>query len=261
MRNRPIGEDDLHAYVDERLEPARARQVITYLAAHPEAAERVAAYARQREALRAALALVAAEPVPAGLRLPCILERNGLLPSQWHRPLLTLAAAVLLLVGGMAGGWSLRGRLAPPQSGVTALAREAADSYSVYADDPVRPVELGGDARGDLQRWFSDRLRRPIAVPDLDRAGYRLLGGRLVATPHGPAGLFLYQDGTGARLGVLVRPMAIDRTARMARRDYGPIAGYTWADRGLGYSLVGHAASPALHPVANEVRRQILSAA
>jgi anti-sigma factor RsiW len=257
VTERPIGEDDLHAYVDDRLEPARAQAVADYIAAHPEAAERVAAYAAQRAALRAALDPVAAEPLPAELRIAVIAERRRQRrPGRW---LGQVAAGLALMAGGMAGGWSLRGLSVPPQGGVGALAREAADSYAVYADDPVRPVEMDGGARADLQRWIADRLHRPVMVPDLARAGYRLLGGRLVATAHGPAGLFLYQDAAGARLGVLLRPMAIDQTSRMARHDYGPLAGYSWADDGMGYSLVGKAAMPELHPVANEVRRQVLT--
>ena len=258
MTERPIGEDDLQAYVDDRLDPARVRAVSAYLDANPDAARGIAAYARHRDALRAALNPVAAEPVPTELRLPSIVERRSLDRHPWRRPLADIAAALVMVAGGALGGWVLHGELAPPKGGVVALAREAADSYAVYAEDPVRPVEL--DARADLQRWIADRLHRPVLVPDLARAGYHLLGGRLVVTPHGPAGLFLYQDREGARLGVLVRPMTIDRTARMARHDYGSLGGYTWADDGMGYSLIGRAKTPALHPVADEVRRQMLTA-
>ncbi len=258
MIERPISEDDLQAYVDDRLPPARARAVSAYLDAHSAPAERIAAYAQQRDALRVALNPVAAEPVPAELSLPAILERAHDRRLAWRRPLAGIAAALVLLASGTAGGWMLRGALTP-QAGVAALAREATDSYAVYADDPVRPVELDATAHTDLQRWIAVRLHRPVQIPNLTRSGFRLLGGRLVATPHGPAGLFLYQDRAGVRLGVLMRPMTIDRTARMARHDYGALSGYSWADDGMGYSLVGRVATPGLHPVANEVRRQTLT--
>src|SRR4051794_26567983 len=42
---------DLHAFIDGRLADGRRREVATYLDAHPDAAERVAAYARQRDVL------------------------------------------------------------------------------------------------------------------------------------------------------------------------------------------------------------------
>ena len=63
MNNRPITEDDLHAYVDDVLEPERRAEVGSYLAEHPDVAKRVAGFADQRELLRAALAPIAHEPV------------------------------------------------------------------------------------------------------------------------------------------------------------------------------------------------------
>ena len=44
MSNRPITEDDLHAYADQLLEPERRAQVAAYLEAHPDVAKRVAAF-------------------------------------------------------------------------------------------------------------------------------------------------------------------------------------------------------------------------
>ena len=56
MSQRPITEDDLHAYVDRVLEPERKAEVATYLEAHPDVAKRVEAFSDQRELLRTALA-------------------------------------------------------------------------------------------------------------------------------------------------------------------------------------------------------------
>ena len=51
---RPITEEDLHAYVDAVLKPPRLNEVEAYLESHPDVALRVAGYARQAEKLRAA---------------------------------------------------------------------------------------------------------------------------------------------------------------------------------------------------------------
>lgn len=64
MSNRPITEDDLHAYVDRVLEPERQADVTAYLQAHADVAKRVAGFADQRDLLRAALAPIADEPLP-----------------------------------------------------------------------------------------------------------------------------------------------------------------------------------------------------
>jgi anti-sigma factor RsiW len=105
-------------------------------------------------------------------------------------------------------------------------------------------------------QWLSNRLNQPIRVPDLTTAGYRLMGGRLIATSHGPAAMFMYDDDRGDRLVVLTRPMAADKNAPMTLQSREDVAGFTWADGGMGYSLVGRSAVESLRPIANEVRRQ-----
>ena len=69
MTQRPITEDDLHAYVDHALAPERRAEVATYLDDHPDIAGRIAGFANQRDALRAALAPIADEPLPASCLL------------------------------------------------------------------------------------------------------------------------------------------------------------------------------------------------
>jgi anti-sigma factor RsiW len=93
-------------------------------------------------------------------------------------------------------------------------------------------------------------------VPDLATAGYRLMGGRVVATSHGPAAMFMYDNDHGERLVVLTRPMATDQGAPMTPQTSGDVAGFAWADGGMGYSLVGQSPTEAVRPIANEVRRQ-----
>ena len=80
-------------------------------------------------------------------------------------------------------------------------------------------------------------------MPDLSLSGYRFIGGRVTATAHGPAVLFMYDDDHGTRLVLLSRDMAIDKNAPMAQHSHGSIAGFAWADKGIGYSLVGDISS------------------
>jgi anti-sigma factor RsiW len=65
----PIGEDDLHAYVDRRLPQDRIEKVEAYLKSNPDVAAQVSAWRMQRETLRDQLASKAAEPIPARLRI------------------------------------------------------------------------------------------------------------------------------------------------------------------------------------------------
>lgn len=251
MNHRPITEDDLHAYVDRVLEPELQAEVASYLAEHPDVARRVSAFSDQRNLLRAALAPIADEPLPPELNLSRMIEsRRQRLPVWW-----AVAAMLMLSLGGV-GGWVIRGSLQASPVGLAALAQEAADSYKVYAPDRVRPVEMRATDSAQLVQWVSNRLKQPVTLPDLTGSGYRLMGGRLIATSHGPAAMFMYDDDRGDRLVVLTRPMKSEQSAPMAPHSGGDVSGFAWADGGMGYSLVGQAAAEALKPIANEVRRQ-----
>ncbi|WP_395443813.1 anti-sigma factor family protein [Caulobacter sp. UC70_42] len=249
----PISEDDLQAYVDQALDAGRGDEVREYLRLHPEVARRIDGYVAQRAALRAVLAPIAEEPIPPELGIRALAEARRARLSAW-RP--AIAATMLLCVGGL-GGWMAHGVLTPPMNGVGALAHEAADNYRVYASDLHRPVEMGSAQKADLVRWVSNRLRSPVAVPDLQSAGYRFIGGRLVTTPHGPAAMFIYDDAQGERLAVMVRPMKVEKNTRMSEQTNGGLDGVSWASDGIGYSLVAPTRSESLHPLADEVRRQV----
>lgn len=71
-----IGEDDLHAHVDNQLPAPRCQAVQDYLAQHPEEAYRVAAYRRQKEAIRKAMAAALAEALPPRLTVAGILAER-----------------------------------------------------------------------------------------------------------------------------------------------------------------------------------------
>jgi anti-sigma factor RsiW len=256
--NRPISEDDLHAYVDERLEVGRIAEVDAYLAAHPDMTQQVDGFARQRRMLREALAPIANEPVPAQLSLGRIIAaRRKPAATVWR----SIAAAALLLLVGGASGWLGRGALEPPGRGVAALAQEASDNYGVYSPDRARPVEIRASEGADLVRWISDRLRHPVVVANLAGSGYRFMGGRVVATPNGAAGMFMYDDDKGSRLVMLMRPMAVERDAPVFREEKGGITGLAWAEGGMGYSVVGAASLPTLEAIVGEIRKQVAQGA
>jgi len=253
---RPITEEDLHAYVDAALDPARRVEVDEYLKHHADVAQRVQGYVQQRGALRAIFAPVAEEPIPPELNLASLAEAHRR-PSR-SVPWRAAVAAVLLFGLGGVGGWSFRGAPYTEPSGVAALAQEATFNYSVYGPDHTHPVEFKAASSGELVRWISNRLQTPITVPDLSSSGYRFMGGRLVATAHGPAGLLMYDNDHGMRLVMLVRPMKRDmNTPQMSQSVNGPVTGFSWAQKGIGYSVVGAASPDILHPLADEIRRQV----
>ena len=255
MKAPNVTEGDLHALLDGELDEFRRAEVASYLPEHPEAAERLETYRQQRADLRAALAPIAEEPIPPRLQLTHIIASGSALVRIGG--LYGLAASVLLVASGTAGGWFLRGigiesRTA---SGIVALAEEATDSYNVFAPDRVRPVEIR--EQPEMVKWASKRLNLSVPAPDLTGEGYRFMGGRLVSTPHGPAVLFMYDDDRGTRIVFLSRTMLIENEAPLTQHSHGNVTGVAWADKGIGYSLVGPVCAKTLERIADEVRRQL----
>jgi anti-sigma factor RsiW len=254
---RPIAEEELHAYVDNQLDPERLPAIQRYLQEQPEVAQRVAAYSAQREALRTAFAAVAAEPIPPRLDLEGLIQqrlvrRRGV---SW-----ALAASVLLafILGG-AGGWLLHSGMVLSTDNIALLTQEAVANHVVYAADRRRPTELGAEQRDDLARWVSNRLNHRVAPPDLAADGYRYMGGRLAATPDGPAGQFMYDDAQGVRLTVFVLPMGTADSAPIQPVNVAQMDGCAWIDKGVGYVVVGKLPAAELKRIAEQVRRQFAS--
>lgn len=252
MTDALVTEAELQAHVDGRLPAEREAAVVEWLADKPLEAARLHSYRTQRDALRAAMAPVADEPLPPELDL-----RFGTQPRRaWRGHAMAAASMAMLFLAGGGTGWALRDWSAPPSAGTAALAREAAASYAVYANDSQRPVELAASDQRELDGWFSERLSRPVRAPDLSAAGLALIGGRLVPTDHGPAGLYLYRDAAGSRIALYVRPMQVEGTDRMTRREEGGVRGWTWADDGLGFGVFGTSSGDHLHHAADMVRAQ-----
>ena len=237
MNHRPITEDDLHAYVDRVLEPERQAEVAAYLGEHPDVARRVAAFTDQRDLLRAALAPIAEEPAAGGAQ-----------SVAHHREPRATAFAGPVGDGGNAVVEHRRyGRLGRARRAagcrradwLRSLRRRLFRIASTHrtAFDPSRFARPTGP---NSCNGSPDRLHRPVKVPDLATSGYRLMGGRLVATSHGPAAMFMYDDDRGSRIVVLTRPMSsADQNAPMTPQSQGDVGGFAWADDGVGYSLVG----------------------
>ena len=74
--DRPVGEDDLQALIDDRLPPDRAVTVERALESNPALAATAEADRRLRAELRNRLAFKAAEPIPARLRIAHVSSRR-----------------------------------------------------------------------------------------------------------------------------------------------------------------------------------------
>ena len=264
MPARAPDEATLHAWVDGELAPDAATAVAQWLAAHPEAAARTAAFQAQRAGLQALHAQVLDEPVPPRLRRALRPP-----PVAWHWPH-ALAAAVMLAVGlglgwGIAGQWP-GARPAPRAGTVAALpafVREAAAAHAVYVPEQRHPVEVAAQQQAHLVQWLSRRLGTALKVPVLDEQGFHLVGGRLLPGEAGQArAQFMYQDAAGLRLTLYVSVLAHPGTQPAAPAAFqwtadGATQGFYWIDGHQGYALSAALPRERLHALAEVVYRQL----
>ena len=254
---REIGEDDLQAFVDDQLALERESLVQQYLRAHPGEAQRVAAYKAQRNQLRALFADSASEPLPPKLRVSYILRYRA---SRWWTGWRAAAAIVLATGLGVASGWFLWAPAQPslPKLATQVLVEQAIATYAVYAPDERHPVEMSAADEARLTRWLSERLRRAVTPPDLSEFGYKLLGGRLLATERGgAAAMLMYSNAQGMRVSLLLRPMIPSLTVPDRDITEGPLQLCVWIGKGMGYALAASMPKAEMDTLAEHVRDEL----
>lgn len=247
-RNSPVSEDELHAYVDGELPADRQAAVETWLATHPDDAARVAQWRAQAEAIRARYGAIAMEPVPARFNLDK-LARSG---RSWR----TIAAAAVLaafLVGGIAG-WLAHRVTAPTPSPFEITTTEALIAHKLYVAEVRHPIEVRANEQ-HLLPWLSRRVGASLHAPNLEPFSLKLLGGRLLPGPIGPAALFMYESPTGERYTFYCSKSAAPPTALRYRAEEGAAA-VQWVDNDIGYVVSGPADRERLLRIAKSAYEQ-----
>lgn len=230
-----ITDQDLHAYVDGELDPATLREVEVWLVGHPDDAVKVHLYRLQKLHLHELYDDALEASVPESVE--AALSSNP--PASWWPGWQKMAAGLVLLVVGGLGGWGVGLLPGETQTAETNFVRRALNAHVVYAHDTARPVEVGINQQTHLMSWLSGRLGHPLRTPDIQGAGFKLIGGRLVADQDTPAAMFMYEDQRDQRVTLYVRtgPHSTDTAFRFIA-EHGMVAFY-WTDGPLAYVLTG----------------------
>jgi anti-sigma factor RsiW len=260
MVQRPLDESDLHAYIDGRLSVERRLRVEAWLAGDAAAAERAAHYRAQVEALHLLFDPVLHEPEPPSIAKARARLEAGLAEDRrrrWLRsPPVRAAAAVALLVTGMAAGYAAR-----PGAPVSAppFYQSLADEAVRFHGQGLQQASGGGLAATDTGRlngWLSERLGHTVSGPNFAQEGYRLVGGRLLPT-SGDEGIQLVYEGPNRKLvTLLVASPAADVSAdafSYVRRD--GVSSFAWVEGRLAYVLAGPVERDVLLGLARIVHR------
>ena len=253
-RERPIGEDDLHAYVDGRLAPERRRLVDAYLAEQPEQLARLRAYASDREAMCSAFQGRYSQPIPTRLRVAAVMARRR--RGSRGRVGASIAASLLVVVG-IGIGWILNDYF-DQRAGHVAVSvpNDAISAYRTYVGEVLHAVEVDASQEKHLVQWLSRRLGRPLVAPDLTPIGFRLMGGRLLPAGSGPAAQMMYENGQGQRLTLYLRPGEVGETSfRFVEKD--GISAFYWIDDGFAYAVSAKSDRENLLKAAEAVYKQV----
>jgi anti-sigma factor RsiW len=244
----PVTEDELHAYVDDELPAERRGDVEAWLAAHADDAERVRSWRAMAQTLHARYDAVADEPVPQRLDVDRLVRE----PRKWMYG--AIAATLLAFIGGGAAGWLARGAAAAPST-FQNFTVDALDAHRLYVVEVRHPVEVPGSERAHLQQWLTKRCGWEVRAPELGATGLKLVGGRLLPGPTGPASFLMYESASGERFTVYTARAAAETTQmRYATQDHD--GALFWADRGVGYVVSGGSDRERLTQVARLVYDQ-----
>jgi anti-sigma factor RsiW len=245
----PVTEDELHAYVDNELPAERRGDVEAWLAAHPDDAERVRSWLSMADALHARYDSVADEVVPKRLEI----ERLVRQPRKWIYG--AMAATVAAFIAGGSVGWAVRGASASPTA-FQNFTLDALDAHKLYVVEVRHPVEVPGSELVHLQQWLTKRCGWDVRAPELAAAGLKLVGGRLLPGPTGPASFFMYESASGERFTIYAAK-AQDETTQMRYAAEGSNSALFWADRGVGYVVSGGTDRGRLTQIARAVYDQM----
>lgn len=243
-----VTEDELHAYIDGELPAERRADVEAYLAAHPDDAERVRSWRAMAEMLHARYDRVANEPVPKRLEIDRLVRQ----PRRWIYG--AAAATLLAFIAGGGVGWMAHGAAASPPA-FQSFTLDALDAHRLYVVEVRHPVEVPGSERAHLQAWLTKRCGWTVRAPDLDASGLKLVGGRLLPGPNGPASFLMYEGPSGERFTVYASKTAGGST-QMRYMTMDNDGALFWADRGVGYVVSGGSDRARLTQVAQAVYDQ-----
>jgi len=227
----PVTEDELHAYVDNELPAERRDNVEAWLAAHPEDAAGVRSWRAMAEALQARYDSVADEAVPKRLEIEHLVRQ----PHNWMYG--AIAAMLMAFIGGGSIGWLARGVTAAP-SALQSLTADALDAHRLYVVEVRHPVEVPGSERTHLQTWLSKRCGWGVRAPELGATGLKLVGGRLLPGPTGPASFLMYESASGERY-TLYASRSKTGTAQMRYTADENSGAMYWSEDYVGYVLSG----------------------
>lgn len=244
-------EDEIQALVDGRLDPARRAEVEAWLSEHPDEAARVAELRDISGVVEQVYSHLLERPIPARFQ-------NAAAPAANRSPVWRVAAMIVLVALGAAGGWFANDAVGPGEDPNVNLARGAVKAHQMYSREVRHAVEVPASEEAHLVAWLSKRLDAPLRAPNLDGQGYRLVGGRLLpASDSGPAAQFMYEAESGERLTLYVEQNRAGGETAFRFTEYDDVSAFWWKDGPLAYVLIGRGGRDSLLTLARATYQEL----
>ncbi|NML30025.1 anti-sigma factor family protein [Paraburkholderia antibiotica] len=274
----PIGEEDLHAYVDGTLSGKRRAEVERALEQNPELAARVSDYFSLNNMFHERYDRVLSEPVPKRLQMGA--PRRSWLAANWPRFAVQFAGLAATLVLGIGIGMHRSELIAPvaiesPAGYVDShtdaralgadspegFARQAAVAHVVYMPAVERPSDMSAAHEQDFVQWLANRLGTQVHPPMLSKSGFMLSGGRLLPGADGPTAQFMYRGPNGERVTLCISHRRENaNTTAFRLYQAGPVNVFYWVDGDFGYAVSGGIDRKQLLQLAHDVYAQLTAA-
>lgn len=230
MKQTLVTQYDIQAYIDDRLDDHRRRIVEDYLSSRPDLKAEVERDIENAKGMKRAFDSLDTGPVPQSILSPA--DSGG----NWR---LIAASLGMIAVAGLTGysvGKSkyVNNNSQPSYDWVDM----ATSAHKTFAVEIAHPVEVTSDKADHLATWLGKRLSQNVTIPDFKPQGYRLMGGRLLSSEVGPTGQLMYQDKSGQRITLYMRPYDGDEISFRFADDDG-VSAFYWIENGLAFALVG----------------------
>ncbi len=223
---------------------------------NPSARATLAEWRRQDATIAALYAPIAEEALPQDYKEMLDAARASPARAPFVMPRIgVFAAAAAFLVFGLAAGWGVHELLLPRGPDTTV---EAARAFSTYGVEKAHPVEVPASNPGHLIDWVASRLGDRIQPPDLSRAGFDLMGGRVLPAAAGPSALFLYQNAAGERLGLYIAPKGHTGTTDSRFFDTEGVQGFWWLNHGTAFAVAANLTRDRLRQIASMAYDQLM---
>ena len=245
-----INKEELHAFLDEELEPTRAAEFAKLIANDPALAARVAAFRSDKEQLDKIYGSLRNLPLP-----PEWLQRirDASVPRRQsfsrialsRRGVMAIAASLLLVL--TVNFWFVYDRFSSPNEDVVIAEAFAARQDSTRPEESVAVASIAPAARNQV---LTMALSMMLKAPDLTRLGYRLENIRIFSgVPGGKAAELAYRDEQNRLFTLYLRHPSSPPRVDLVERDGMRIC--IWQDDVLSTVMLGEMSAGEMARVAS----------